>query len=156
VSQNREGRAEFGTAVAITDGYAAVSASRENIAAGAVYIYRLNADNEWEYAQTLRATDAKSMAEYGSSLEFGDDFLVVASGRSDIDSTIRAGSLYIYTLNRTEKQWEFVTKLVASDYGNEDHMGAYPFTLCVYKNTIAVGTPGKDTHTGAVYVFQRQ
>ena len=56
VSQDREGRAEYGTSVDIKGNFAIVGASRENIAAGAAYIYKK--DNEGTWGCLLYTSDA--------------------------------------------------------------------------------------------------
>lgn len=152
-AEDRENRAEFGTAVDIRGTYAVVSASRENIAAGAVYIYEQDAQGNWEFLQKLTAFDENEMAEFGSTVKFGDDFLAVAAGRADIENATRAGALYIYDLD-SSGQWVLNEKLVTSDYDNESHLGAYPSTLDIHEETIAIAASDHN-YEGSVYLFER-
>ncbi len=153
VSENREGRAEFGTSVAITENYAVVGASRENVASGAAYIYNKDAQGTWSFSQRLAAADPNDGAEYGGGVKFSDDYLVVAAGRADVAGTIRAGALYVYDYQNNS--WEFSTKLVASDLSGDAKMGMNPTSLDVQGNTIVAGAPGENSWTGSVYVFTK-
>lgn len=156
VSQDREGRAEYGTSVDIKENYAIVGASRETIAAGAAYIYEQNRDGEWQHLQKLTAFDAFEMAEFGGASKFGEDFLVVASGRGDVDGVVRAGALYVYDYNGSNVTWDFDVKLHASDYSGDAKLGMNPTSLDVGGNTIIGGAPGDNGWTGAAYVFEKE
>lgn len=152
VGDLRESRAEFGTSVDFNDNFIAVGASRETIASGAVYVYRTEGDNI-EFHQRLTAFDAAEGAEFGGIVRFMDDYLVVASGRSNIEDAFMAGSLYIYKLD-TNNEWTFHTKLIASDYQSTALLGANPTSLDTYENILAVGAMAHDSWTGAVYIFE--
>ncbi|WP_027384598.1 T9SS type A sorting domain-containing protein [Epilithonimonas caeni] len=152
-ASTRESRAEFGTSVAINDQFIAVGASREEVAKGAVYIHRKNGSN-WDFNQKIKAPDGVEMAEFGGSIKFGTDFLLIAAGRADIENTIRAGALYVYDLD-SNNQWNFTKKLVASDYDNDALLAVNPTSLAVDGNTIVAGAPGFSSWNGAVYIFEK-
>jgi hypothetical protein len=149
----RESRAEFGTSISVHNSYMAVGASRENIAAGAAYVYQYNGSS-WELMQKLVPADSQEMAEFGGGIKLGSDYLVVASGRADIAGQIRAGALYVYDLNDAH-QWTFNTKLIASDFSEDSMLGMNPTSLDVEGNTIVVGAPGENNWIGSVYVFEK-
>jgi len=149
----RESRAEFGTAVAINDQFLAVGASRETIAKGAVYIHRKNGSH-WNFNQKITAPDGVEMAEFGGSLKFGNNFLVAAAGRADIDDIIRAGALYIYEPN-SNNQWTFAQKLISSNPYNDGLLGVNPTSIAVDNNLIVAGAPGVDSWKGSVYIFEK-
>lgn len=151
-ASTRESRAEFGTSVAISNQFAAIGASREEVAKGSVYIYQKNGSN-WNFHQKLNAPDGVEMAEFGGSLKFGNNFMVASAGRADIGNIIRAGALYIYEPN--SNQWNFTKKLIASDYDNDALLGVNPTTISVDGNTIAAGAPGFNSWNGAVYIFEK-
>ncbi|SDX27918.1 T9SS type A sorting domain-containing protein [Aequorivita viscosa] len=153
VSENREGRAEYGTSVALKENFAIVGASRENGASGAAYIYSKDTQGTWAYTQTLSADDSNEGAEYGGGVKFSDDYLVVAAGRADVNGTIRAGALYVYDYQNNS--WEFSTKIVASDLSGDAKLAMNPTSLDVEGNTIIAGAPGEDSWTGSVYVFTK-
>lgn len=114
VGDFRESRAEFGTSVDFNNDFVAVGASRETVASGAVYIYKTQGENI-EFHQKLTAFDAAEGAEFGGIVRFMDDYLVVASGRANVEEAWMAGALYIYKLDAND-EWTFHAKLVASDY----------------------------------------
>ena len=154
VSANREGRAEYGTSVDITENFAIVGASRETVASGAAYIYSKDNQGTWSYSQRLAAADPNQGAEYGGGVKFSDDYLVVAAGRADVSGTQRAGALYIYDYQNNN--WEFGTKLIASDMSDDAKLGMNPTSLDVDSNTIVAGAPGENGWVGSVYVFTKE
>ncbi|PZU88211.1 MAG: adhesin [Chryseobacterium sp.] len=152
-ASTRESRAEFGTSVAINNQFIAVGASREEIAKGAVYIHRKNGSN-WNFNQRITAPDGFEMAEFGGSIKFGTDYLLIAAGRADIENTIRAGALYVYDLD-PNNQWNLTKKLIASDYDNDALLGVNPTSLAVDGHTIVAGAPGLSSWNGAVYIYEK-
>lgn len=153
VSENRESRAEYGTSVDITENFAIVGTSRETSASGAAYMYSKDSQGSWSFAQKFQPTDLNAGAEFGGGVKFSDDYVVVAAGRIDIDNTIRAGALYVYDYENNN--WEFDTKLVASDLSSDAKLGMNPTSLAVQGNTIVAGAPGENAWTGSVYVFTK-
>ncbi|WP_239990690.1 T9SS type A sorting domain-containing protein [Marixanthomonas ophiurae] len=154
VSEDREGRAEYGTSVAINENFAVVGASRENGASGAAYMYAKDNEGEWSFMQKIAATDSNNGAEYGGGAAFVDDYVVVAAGRADVEGVIRAGALYVYEQNNNV--WELNSKLIASDYSSDAKMGMNPTSLATENNTIVAGAPGENAWTGSVYIFTEQ
>ncbi|MCZ4318395.1 T9SS type A sorting domain-containing protein [Aequorivita viscosa] len=154
VSANRESRAEYGTSVDITENFAVVGASRETVASGAVYIYSKDNQGTWSYSQRLAADDPNQGAEFGGGVTFAEDYLVVAAGRADVGGTTRAGALYVYDYQNNN--YEFSTKLMASDMTNDAKLGMNPTSLDADGNTIVVGAPGENGWVGSVYVFTRE
>lgn len=153
VSANRESRAEFGTSVAVNGDYAVVGASRENFASGNAYVYHKDSNGNWAYAQSFSAPDPNEGAEFGGGAKITANQLVIAAGRADVDGEIRAGALYVYSLNGTN--WDYDTKLVASDYSYEAKMGMNPTSLAVADNIIVAGAPGENGWVGSVYIFEK-
>jgi len=151
---DRESRAEFGTAVALNDQFAVVGASRETVAAGAAYVYRLNEENQWVFSQKLIAPDAAEMAEFGGSMRMENNFMAIGSGRADINGVPRAGAIYIYDLIGTN--WVNVQKLFASDYVDTGLLAVNPTSLDTENMTIVAGAPGTSNWEGAVYVFDSE
>ncbi len=153
ITGDRESRAEFGTSAAINDNFAIVGASRESIAAGAAYIYKKDENGDWGFSQKIVADDALEMAEFGGGVKLSNNFMVIASGRADINGVIRAGGLYVYEL--VGNTWVFIRKITASDYSDGAMLGMNPTTLDVDSNTIIAGAPGEFNWLGSVYVFER-
>ncbi len=148
---DRETRAEFGTSAGLNNQYAAVGASRESIAAGAVYVYGLNDEDQWEFSQKIIADDAVEMAEFGGSISLENNYLAIGSGRADINGVQRAGAIYIYDLVGTN--WVFVQKLIASDFSDTGLLAVNPTSLDSENMTIVAGAPGTSNWEGAVYIF---
>lgn len=153
ISPDRGSRDEFGTAVDIRGDFAISGTSRYNIAAGAAYIYAINRDGQWSHYQTLIPDDTQEMAEFGGAAKITEDYIVVASGRADIGTTIRAGALYVYDFNGST--WDFNTKLIASDYSADAKLGMNNTTIDAEGNTIVSGAPADGGWIGSVYVFER-
>lgn len=151
VSANRESRAEYGTSVAILENFAIVGTSRETVASGAAYIYNKDSQGIWNYSQRLAANDPNEGAEFGGGVKFSDNYVVVAAGRADIGGAQRAGALYVYDYQNNN--WDFNTKLTASDLTSEAKLGMNPTSLDVEGNTIVGGAPGENGWMGSVYVF---
>lgn len=150
---DRESRAEFGSAAAINNDFAVVGASREAIAAGAVYVYRKDESGDWGFSEKITAFDGAEMAEFGGSIKMNDDLLVISAGRADVNGVLRAGALYVY--DRAGDIWEFRTKITASDFSDGALLGVNPTTLDVEGNFIVAGAPGEFNWLGAVYVFEK-
>ncbi len=153
VSENREGRAEFGTSVAITENFAAVGSSREAVAAGAAYVYEKDSQGVWNFTQRLAAPDPNNLAEFGGAMKFSDDYLVVAAGRADHDGLQRTGKLYVY--DYINGSWELDTTLIASDYSSDAKLGMNPTSLTVQGDVVIAGAPGENGWVGSVYVFTK-
>lgn len=153
VANNRESRAEHGTSVDINDVYAVVGTARETIASGAAYVYKKEAEN-WNFSQRLAAHDPNMGAEFGGGVKLADDYMVIAAGRADVNGTIRAGALYVYDLLGNE--FQFSTKLIASDFSDDAKLGMNPTSLAIDENTIVAGAPGENVWIGAVYVFEKE
>nr|WP_271394078.1 hypothetical protein [Aequorivita sinensis] len=88
ISPERGSIDEFGIAVDIRGDFAISGTSRYNIAAGTAYIYAKNSEEGWSHHH-----DSHEMAEFGSVVKMTEDYIVVASGRADIENTIRTGAL---------------------------------------------------------------
>jgi hypothetical protein len=153
VSANRESRAEYGTSVAIHGDYAVVGASRENVASGNAYVYHKDSAGTWSYSQTFSAPDPNDGAEFGGGAKISDNQLVIAAGRADVDGVIRAGALYVYSLNGNN--WDYDTKLTANDYSGDAKMGMNPTSLAMENDIVVAGAPGENGWTGSVYIFEK-
>ena len=155
VSDDRQARDEFGTSVDIKGDYAVVGASRVSEASGAAYIYQKDSGGDWSIMQSLTADDPNFGAEYGGAIKISEDFLVVAAGRADVNSIIRAGALYVYE-NDGADNWDFTQKIAASDYSGDAKLGMNPTTLDLEGNLIICGAPGDNGWTGSFYIFENE
>ena len=108
VRDERQDRDEYGTSVDIKGDYAVVGASRVSEASGAAYIYQKDNSGDWSIMQSLTADDPNFGAEYGGAIKISEDFLVVAAGRADVNSIIRAGALYVYENDGIDNKWNSI------------------------------------------------
>lgn len=154
VSPDRGGRDEFGSSVDIMGDYAVVGSWRDDVAEGSAFIYKKNENDQWEISQSFKAFDNFEMAEFGSAVKMSEDYVIIASGRCDIDGVIRAGALYVYENDGTNN-WEFSTKLTASDHSGDAKLGMNSTSLALQGNTIVGGAPGDLLWNGAVYIFDK-
>jgi len=94
--------AYFGRAVAISNGYIAVGAERDDENGGdtgSVYIYKLNdTGDSYEFLQKIMASDGAASDYFGSSVAIDSEKLIVGAP-NDNDGISDTGSIYIYTLD---------------------------------------------------------
>lgn len=135
----------FGNNVAVTFSNAAVSASRDNNAIGAVYMYNLpvfGGSGTISENQKLTASDGSNFDTFGSDVDLDQSILIVGAEGDDFGK----GSAYVFRLQ--SGSWIEVAKLTASDGALGDLFGR---SVAIDGNTIVVGAPEADK----VYVFQR-
>lgn len=144
---------EFGSAVALSGGFAAIGARGDDDGgnqAGSVYVYRLDPQAGWTLAQTLRAPDAAAADEFGAAVALDGDTLVVGS-RLDDDLGSQSGSAYVFVYDGSA--WVFEQKLLAADGAAQDNFGV---SVAVHGGRILVGAERADalgSDSGAAYVF---
>ena len=114
---------------------------------GAAYVYTLN-DTTWGQQAKLVASDGAQFDEFGYSVAISGDTAVVGARYDTAD--IRSGSVYIFV--RTNGVWTQQQKLVPSDGAFLDEFGS---SVAISGDTIVIGSPRDDDHTGSAYVFTR-
>ncbi len=149
----------FGYSVSISGAVIAVGTPNHNIAtntpAGAVYVYQ-RPTSGW-------ATTSKPNAQLTSSTETQDDYFsssVAISGNTIVVGSPFAssdlGAAYIYE-KPAKGSWvsttTYTAKLTASNGVMYDDFGYSVAIGGSTSNTVAIGAPGVNTETGAVYVF---
>lgn len=152
------------------------SGDQENNASensGAVYIYSLNASNEWEQKAYIKAPANQANMQFGYSLAISNDgnTLMVGAPFQKVDGNDQTGAVHVYELNAQTKNWEYKAELKASNPDENDHFG-YSLSLNQAANTLAVGAPHEDSNSttiddsagqsdnskadsGAVYIFKK-
>lgn len=157
----------FGSAVAINqDGsQVVVGAPLDDAAgtnAGAAYLFNWGvATGAGKLMPTVDGTElasARAGDQFGYSVAFDQDMVVVGAPRDDHSGKQDAGSVYVYSRALTS---EFVKlKKVATDVNNFDYFGTSVDVDSFATNNsvvVAVGTPKDDragTDSGAVYIFR--
>ncbi len=149
--------AQFGSASAISENYALVGAKYAD-GAGAAYIFKRSGNN-WnqvvidddnnaatpDIPLTLTASDGSSDDEFGCAVALdGETALIGAQFSND------TGAAYILKKNDADDNWVEQQKLVPSDSVAADYFG---HSLDISGNVAVVGAYGKNSRTGAAYIF---
>ena len=141
----------FGSSVAINGGRIVAGAAGKNSKTGAAYIFERNqgGPDNWGQVKILTASDGAANDFFGNSLEISADTVVVgASGKNS-----NTGAAYIFDRNQGgANNWGQVRKLTASDGAPTDLFGA---SVGISGDTVVAGAYGKNTRTGAAYIFKR-
>ncbi|MBR6436640.1 MAG: hypothetical protein IKS45_09055, partial [Thermoguttaceae bacterium] len=102
VAQDESDGAKFGSNILIKGEWlfvAASSAQGGSTTSGAVYVYRLNSSNSWEYVQKLVSETTVNFAQFGYSMDCDGQTLVISAPYDSTDGTLQAdGVAYLYTL----------------------------------------------------------
>jgi len=137
----------FGWSVAI-DGDTVVIGASEAGTGGAVYVFRTTDDGAtYDEVAKLTASDAAAGDGFGHSVAIDGDTVVVGADGKDSYT----GAAYVF---RTSDGWDTygqVAKLTAGDAAAWDGFG---WSVAIDGATIVFGAWGKDTFSGAVYVFR--
>lgn len=105
----------------------------------------------------IEASDKTASDLFGRSVTISGDYAVVGALQEDEDeeglNTLNnAGAAYIYEKN-TDGTWEQIQKIVASDRAAGDQFG---YSVSISGDYLIVGASGKNTNTGAAYIFKRE
>ena len=154
---------EFGNSLAVVGDTAMVGMpgdddTHEN--SGAVLVFTRNSNGDWNQAAKLKAGDAAEDDEFGSSVAFDGDTIVVGAPFDD-DNGGNSGSAYVFT--KSNGDWGNAppsgdhrvetAKLTAPDGAADDEFGWN--AVAVDGDTIVVGAYADDSYKGAVYVFSK-
>jgi hypothetical protein len=142
--------------------------------AGAVYMFRRGAGNQWAQEAYLKGLNTESDDRFGHSLALAGDVLAVGAyfedsaatgfGGNDANNTaVNAGAVYLF--RRSSAQWAQEAYLKASNTGADDQFG-YSIALsafglavgAIFEDGAAVGVGGDlasegAPDSGAAYVF---
>ena len=159
---------KFGNSVVVVGDTAVVGVPGDDDSygdSGAVLVFTRNSDGNWSQAAKLKASDAANGDEFGSSVAFDGDTIVVGSPFDDNGNGDDSGSAYVFTkpaggwgswdaLPQTADDEEdkdgLTAKLTASDGAAFDEFGS---SVAVDGDTIVVGAYGDGGTKGAAYVF---
>ena len=141
----------FGQSVATNGDTVVIGASSKNSNTGAAYIFERNqggAEN-WGQVQKLTASDAAVNDQFGRSVAIDGDTVVVGASAKNLFT----GAAYIFERNQGgAENWGQVQKLTASDAAAFDNFG---WSVAINGDTVVVGAWGKNSNTGAAYIFER-
>ena len=165
----------------ITNGLTA-SANNASNASGAVYVYKRNADDEWEQQAYIKAANADAGDSFGLTVDIDGNTIVVATYNEDSnqttitngatassDNTLSAsGAAYVY--KRTGNNWAQEAYIKAANAGANDQYG---IAAAISGDTIVIGANLEDSNqttitngatasadntasaSGAAYVYKR-
>ncbi len=138
----------FGTDVAIHNNFAMVGANRKNNYTGAVYVFENNNDT-WGQTQKIIAPDASSNDQFGYSIDFNNEVLVIGAKSEGL-----AGAAYVY--KNIDGTWTFFEKIIPSDGELDDDFGN---AIALSGDNFIVAAQWCDifgTNSGAAYVYSTQ
>jgi len=117
---------------------------------GSAYVFRTT-DGGATYIEVakLTAADAASGDEFGISVAI-DGGTVVLGARERESGGSKSGSAYIFRTTDGGATYVQAAKLTASDAGASDYFG---YVVAIDGATVVVGAYGKNSETGAVYIF---
>lgn len=133
---------QYTSAVSTTEDWLATGiapqAQQENMP-GFVLIYQHDKQTDnWQQVAELTAPDnVENVSDsFGFSVDITDDRMVIGALNGHGQQQ-RSGAVYVYELNNTTENWDFIDKLVAD---NTDHSNSFGYQLAQYGSTIAVST----------------
>lgn len=166
-SSNPDAGDQFGSAVVIGRGIAAVGAPLEDSAAtgidgdaandaaasaGAVFVFAADGDGDWEQAAYVKASNTDAGDRFGAAVAISGDLLAVGApgedsaatgvnGEQDDDTLDAPGAVYVFERDE-DGDWSQVAYVKASNPGSLDNFGA---AVALEGNLLAVGAPGENS-----------
>lgn len=144
----------FGVRVVLDGDIVAISARRDDVEsigadAGSVYVFK-RFGSRWEQQVKLVSPDGKADDRFGRSLSLAGDKLLIGAILEDSVGE-NTGAAYLFT--ERESNWEFDTKLTASDGNDHDVFG---WAVAIDERSAFVTASSHDDNgenAGAGYVF---
>lgn len=134
--------------------------------AGAAYIFKRNAQGDWNEMQKVTASDVAEDDLFGYDVAIHGDKLLVGAYFEDEDAANsntmdKAGSAYLFSLN-SANQWVETQKIVASDRESIDYFG---WAVSMWGDHLIIGAL-RESHdengdnyllrSGSAYVYQTE
>ncbi len=139
----------FGSSVSLSGDTALVGARYKDYETGAAYVF-VRSGSTWTEQQKLAASDAATQDSFGWSVALSGDTALVGARQKSVYGWKFAGAAYVFL--RSGSAWTQQQKLTASDAATDDFFG---WSVALSGDTALVGAEGKNSGTGAVYVFLR-
>jgi uncharacterized membrane protein len=140
----------FGYAVAVSGDTIVVGAYNKNSAAGAAYIFS-RSGGTWSQQQELTVSDGAANDQFGNAVAVSGDTVVIGDGGRTVGANQFQGAAYVFV--RNGGAWSQQAELTASDGVTFD---AFGLAVAVSGDTVIVSAWGRNTATGAAYVFVRR
>jgi hypothetical protein len=159
VPPNRQAGADFGYALDFEDSTQdrlIVGAPGEDSDRGAVFYFKRDGGNVWNYVQKISGENAGD--RFGSAVSHDASKFVVGAPKQDYDTigtggtyAEDAGAAYVYTFNGGSSNYDRTTKIYAQAgaYGNgRNAFDSFGSAVHTTPNYLAVGAPHQDYHEG--------
>ena len=159
----------FGSYVSIYGNWAVVGApgkivstkGKKTSGKGVVYVFNKTTNGDWQYSQTVNATDICSDCSFGTAVSLTENWLAVGACSEAMASsnTKNNGCAYIFELDQTTGTFTNPQKITAPVTSIGDQFG---YCIDVCDNVCVVGAPMADVSTpsnstvnnaGCVYVY---
>ncbi|MEA1981926.1 MAG: FG-GAP repeat protein, partial [Campylobacterota bacterium] len=143
----------FGESMAMSDEYIVVGAPSEDttsLNAGALYLFKKNADASFTEVDKVQASDAQADDYFAKSVAISGEYVVVGAPQEDSSAT-DAGSVYLFKI--VADALVQIGKVNASDPEAGDMFGSF---VSISENYFVVGAPDKNTSTGSAYLYKIQ
>lgn len=164
----------FGASVALSGDWALVGAPLEDddatgfnfvSNAGSAFLYRRDANGDWNLAQKIVASDRQENDRFGFTVSLEGDRALIGAPFEDQDADgnnrqNEAGSAYVFERD-ANNNWSQVAKLVADDRSPSDNFG---LSVSISGNYAIIGAPLEDEDpnqanftrsAGSAYFFER-
>jgi hypothetical protein len=147
------GQPSFGSEIAFTNNskFSAIGGNQDNNGMGAAWIYKKENDN-WNTIPTkLIPTNTLGTANFGSKITFtNDNNYLAVGGYHDNNNT---GAVWIYRKDNSDN-WINQAKLQPTDIIGQAWFGVF-FAFSNDNNYLAIGGPGDNSDTGAVWIYKK-
>jgi nucleoside-specific outer membrane channel protein Tsx len=135
----------FGWSVAVSGSTAVVGAYFKNHSTGAAYVF-VRSGTIWSQQAELTASDGARQDSFGWSVAVSGSSAVVGAYSRNSNE----GAAYVFV--RSGTIWSQQAELTASDGASGDFFG---YSVAISGSAAVVGAQGKNSFTGAAYVFVR-
>ncbi len=139
----------FGHSVDVYGDFAVIGAPSDDLGgwvtgAGAVYVYKKNAEGIWNFFQLLNLDNPTYSDNFGYSVSIAGDYIAVGCPGKDNGRIINCGAVYRYEYNSQLNTW----RLNQYAYGQtaQDLLGSSVAVSTA--NYVAAGAPGFDSLAG--------
>ncbi len=147
----------FGISVALENGTAVVGAYRDDNEngdnAGAVYIFDMDNDSNWNQTAKLIAEDGQANDAFGAALDLSANRILVGSDLYDGAGLNNCGAAHIF-VKGSDGLWSQESRLMAEDADSFDHFG---YSVALDDSTALIGSyldnNDNGTIAGAAYIF---
>ena len=145
----------FGTSISLSEHLLAVGANYADLNGlsdvGAVYLYKIEANNTATYLTKITASDGVDDDGFGYAVSVSKDLLAV--GVPNIlsqDDTWSIGAVYLYSIEDNGAT-NLIKKVTSSDTIEDSYFGS---SVSLADNVLAIGAEGVGDFEGATYLYR--